>query len=431
MGAAVKLLNQSSRYYLLSSLVVFTIIGMVLFYALRFTLDYNTGESLRNTRRPLARHLLQLDELQPTMYIMDEIIELRPIAAVTEMETYQDTAILVVEADGEVELEPFRKYTYDELVNGTSYRISISLSTVENGDLIGTLLLVVLSGLMLFLLAVNLLNRYLSRQLWRPFYRTLTQLKTFSVQQNNAPAFPPSQTKEFNDLNQSLEAMTGQLVNEYESLRRFTENASHELQTPLAVIRNQIDLLLRGGERSEEDYVIIQRLSESVSKLGKLNQSLLLLTKIERGQVPDAEWVGLQPLVEHKLEQLAPGLKNMSVELKTSIEPTAIRMPLLLVDVLLNNLLGNAVRHNVRGGQLGVFLSSGKLEIENSGEPLEISPDVLFERFRKESKSADSLGLGLAIVREICDKYGCGLQYHHHEGIHRLTLSFGVNKTGS
>lgn len=422
MGQSMNLLKRTSRYYLFFSLVIFAIIGLVLFFALRYTLNHSTDDSLEHTRPALAREFRHLQALEPTMYIMDEIIELIPIAAVTNQETYRDTMILMPEDDGEMEAEPFRKYTYDELIDDKPYRVSISMSTVENEDLIQTLLLVVLGGLLLFLLAINLLNRYLTRALWRPFYRTLGQIKDFSVRADTAPAFAHSDTTEFEDLNRSLEDMTGQLMKEYDSLRRFTENASHELQTPLAIIRNQIDLLLREGERSEADYTIIQRLSESVSKLGKLNQSLLLLTKIERGQVPEAEWIDLKPLIERKLEQLTPGLEERGIKLDTGLVSKIVHLPAALADVLLNNLLGNAIRHNLDDGRLSVQLTAEKLVIENSGPPLKGSPEQLFKRFRKESSSGPSLGLGLAIVQEICDKFGFEVHYTYANNIHTMTV---------
>lgn len=423
----MKLLNRTSRYYLFFSLLIFLVIGLVLFVVLRLVLNHTTDESLEHTRPALARELGDLRELEPTLYIMDEIVELRPIAAVTEAETYQDTMILVAEDDGELEREPFRKYTYDELVGGKPYRISISLSTLESEDLITTLLAVVLGGLLLFLLAINVLNRYLSRVLWLPFYRTLETVKAFSVQQATAPTFEQSDTTEFEDLNRSLEEMTGLLIKEYDSLRRFTENASHELQTPLAIIRGQIDLLLRGEERSEADYAIIQGMSETVSKLGRLNQTLLLLTKIERGQVPKAEWIDLKLVVERKLEQLAPGMKARGIKVSTKLISTHVSIPMLLADVLLNNLLSNAVRHNVDGGTLDVSLRGCELMIENTGPVLHQRPEAMFERFQKDSKAAESLGLGLAIVQEICDKYAYHLAYEYEAGIHRIRV--GVDGT--
>ncbi len=424
MGQNMKLLDRSSRYYLFFSLLIFAVVGLVLYFALRITLIENTEESLRHTRPALVRQLLPGTELLPTMYIMDEVVEFQPIPRLTAVETYRDTLILTDQLDGELEWEPYRKYTYDELIRGKPYRVSISLSTVEKEDLILTLLFVVLGGLLLFLVAINLLNRYLSRQLWLPFYRTLKEIKQFSVRQKLAPAFPPSETIEFDDLNRGLEAMTGQLIGEYDSLRRFTENASHEIQTPLAIIRNHVDLLLRGPERSELDYGHLQRISESVSRLSKLNRSLLLLTRIEHDQFPEAVRLDPEPLLRDKLAQLAPLLAEKRIALTVELEPGSMFLPQALADVLLNNLLGNAIRHNIPEGKLDVVLGGRQLTITNTGPASRLDNRVIFDRFRKAGNVAESLGLGLAIVKEICDKYGLEIAYEQQDGLHRMTVNF-------
>ena len=420
----MKLLQRSSRYYLLSSLLVFAVIALAMFYLLRFSLNHTSDELLVNTRLPLARELAARS-LSPRMEIMDEIVELQPIPRLTDRQTFRDTLIEIFDIDeAELELEPYRKYTYDALVDGSPHRISISLSIVENEDIIQTVLTVVIGGLLLFLLAVNLLNRYLSKRLWKPFYRSVAEIRGFSARQSTAPAFPPSETDEFNELNQSLERMTGQMQREYASLHRFTENASHEIQTPLAIVRNHVDLLLRGPDRSEEEYGNLQRISEAVARLSKLNKTLLLLTKIEHDQIPDAGHLDLHTVIAEKLEQLAPALTDKSIRLTTELHSASVRLPPGLADVLLNNLLGNAIRHNLQGGTLRVRLNERQLIIENTGPTNDLSDAAVFERFRTQSTSGDSLGLGLALVREICDRYDYRIVYEQKEQVHRVTLHF-------
>ena len=418
----MKLLQRSSRYYLLFSLLIFTVIALALIIALRYSLDHTSDELLASTRLPLAQELASRP-LQPRMEIMGEIIELRPINHVTDQESFRDTMIELYDAwQGKFELEPYRKYTYESLISGRPYRISISLSTVENQDIIRNVLGVVLSGLLLFLLAINLLNRYLSIRLWEPFYATVAEIKTFSARQSVAPAFPPSETDEFTDLNRELEWMTGQMQREYDSLRQFTENASHEIQTPLAIIRNHLDLLLRDPDRREADYDNLQRISEAVSRLSKLNKTLLLLTKIEHDQFPDATPIDLCPLLVAKLEQLTPALTDKDIRLTTDLQPLTVCLPPALADILLNNLLGNAVRHNEEGGQLTVTLRAARLVIENTGPDSKLRGERVFERFRKDSRDADSLGLGLSLVREICDRFGFAIRYDHDGRLHKITV---------
>ncbi|CAH1002553.1 hypothetical protein LEM8419_03427 [Neolewinella maritima] len=420
----MKLLQRSSRYYLLFSLLIFGVIALALIVGLRYSLNHTSDELLANTRLPLARELAGRP-LRPRMEIMDEIIELQPIDRVTDRQSFRDTIIEMYDVEeAELELEPYRKYTYESPIGDTPYRISISLSTVENEDITRTVLGVVLAGLLLFLLAINLLNRYLSIRLWKPFYGTVAEIKAFSARQSVTPAFPPSETDEFTDLNRELQRMTGQMQREYDSLRQFTENASHEIQTPLAIIRNHVDLLLRDSDRPEADYGNLQRISEAVSRLSKLNKTLLLLTKIEHDQFPDAAPLDLYSLVSEKLKQLAPALEEKSIRLTTGLHPLTVRLPPALADVLLNNLLGNAVRHNLKGGQLAVTLGDRQLVVENTGPDSNLRGEQVFDRFRKEGTDTDSLGLGLALVREICDRFGFTIRYDRDGRLHKMTLTF-------
>jgi signal transduction histidine kinase len=157
---------------------------------------------------------------------------------------------------------------------------------------------------------------------------------------------------------------------------------------------------------------------------------LLLLTKIERQQFSKSEWIDLAPLVHKKLAQLQPFLTEKHISLSTEIESLSLRIHPVLADVLLNNLLGNAIRHNLPTGKLMVVLNSHVLTISNTGHPLDLFPDLLFERFRKQSTNSESLGLGLAIVKEICDQYGYVITYNYAGGSHEVRLDFTPIATG-
>ncbi|PHI21323.1 hypothetical protein CEQ90_02680 [Lewinellaceae bacterium SD302] len=423
----MKLLQRTARYYLLLSLAVFSTLGMVLFFLLRFILDHAVDEGLTKTSTVLERQLSRLDSLPPEVEIMDEIVVLQAIGEASDYTRYSDT-LLFDDSPDEMEFEPYRKYTYETELKGQAYRVSLHHSKVESDDLILTIFLFVLVAFALVLLALNLLGNYLSRKLWRPFHATLDKVRSFSIQNPIAANFGTSSVNEFNDLNRSLEAMTVKLTNDYKSLRQFTENASHEMQTPLAIMRNQVDLLLTGPERSEEDYQRIQVLSETIARLSKLNQSLLLLTKIERAQYVENEWIDIAPIINKKLDQLAVFINEKDIRQTTEIQPVQLYMNTVLVDVLLNNLIGNAIRHNVAGGRLEVIVDQYQLFIRNTGPELKRSSETLFNRFQKESTLSDSLGLGLAIVREVCDRYGYTLIYNSADGWHEVKVLFNTAK---
>lgn len=417
----MKLLQRTAYYYLIFSLLVFLLGALVMFLALRVVLDYETDEGLRHTSKVVKAYLVDLDSIPAKLSIMDEIVELRPVVTAKEIELFSDTLMFDPE---EQEYEPYRKFTFLDSLRGQNYLVSINHSRVENEDLITTILLVNLGILGLLLLTLNQLNRFLSRRLWQPFHQTITQIQSFSIQNDAKLELSPTKTEEFDQLNRSLERMTDKLQQDYRSLRRFTENASHELQTPLAIMRNQVDLLLQNADRPPEDFASIRHLSEAISRLGRLNKALLLLTKIENEQYGATEPIRLLPLLQQKLAALQPLLEERGIILKSDLQEITLEIHPVLADVLLNNLLENAIKHNLPNGQIDIHLSTDKLSIANTGTPLETPPLELFERFAKGSTNHQSLGLGLAIVREICNLYGWNISYDIQQDRHQLVVSF-------
>lgn len=392
-----------------------------MFISLRLVLDQETDEGLRHTREVLKDYLIVLDTLPAQLRIMDEVVELRTIQSLTNTEVFTDTLFYDV---ADQEYKPYRKYTFEDKIGGQLYVISLNHSRVENEDLISTILLVNLGILALLLLALNQLNRFLSLRLWRPFYQTIEEIKHFSVQDNEKINLGQTQTDEFAQLNRSLASMTDKLQRDYQSLRRFTENASHELQTPLTIMRHQVDLLLQNAKRPAADFESISHLSEAISRLGRLNKALLLLTRIENKQYKTAETINLLGTLKQKIAALRPLLKDRQLELSEDLSDCRLEINAVLADVLLNNLLENAIKYNEANGKIQLFLNSEKLKLSNTGPATSGPTEELFERFTKGKTDNQSLGLGLAIVREICTLYGWSVQYHNPQNWHEVIIVF-------
>lgn len=417
----MKLLQRTGRYYLLFSLIIFSVGGLVMFLVLRTVLDYETDEGLTHTRKVLKPYLSQLDTLPGRLQIMDEVVDLHPVINSSDISIFSDTLFF---DSTEQEWEPYRTYTYTDDIHGKFYRIALHHSRVENEDLITTIFLVNLGILGLLLLSLNQLNRILSKKLWEPFYETIQRIRTFSIQEEKPLLLPDSQTEEFDQLNAGLERMADKLQRDYRNLRRFTENASHEMQTPLAIMRNQVDLLLQHPDRSPADYENIRHLSEAISRLRKLNKALLMLTRIENEQYSTSQTIDLLPLLETKLDALQPLLADRQIRLQSTLQSCPCQVHPVLADVLLNNLLENAIKHNIMGGTIDLNLNGQQLSIANPGEQLQIAPEELFERFTKGKTGSQSLGLGLAIVREVCNFYNWTLNYEIQDSRHLITVSF-------
>ncbi|MCB0630131.1 MAG: ATP-binding protein [Saprospiraceae bacterium] len=417
----MKLLQKTGQYYLLFSLIIFSLGGLIMFLVLRKVLDYETDEGLQHTRQVLKPYLEQQDALPPRLHVMDEVVELRRVNALSDLSSFADT---VFYDTIDQELEPYRTYHYSEKINGEFYEVALHHSRVENEDLITTILLVNLGVLGLLLLALNQISRSISQKLWQPFYETISQIQAFSMQEERPLQLPATSTEEFDQLNRSFKRMAEKLQRDFRNLRRFTENASHEMQTPLAIMRNQVDLLLQSNDRSEADYEKIRYLSEAISRLGKLNKALLLLTRIENEQFQSSEPLDLLPLLNQKLDALQPLLIERGITFQSILADCTLPVHPILADVLLNNLLDNAIKHNVPDGKIDLVLDQQHFCISNTGYPVDISPDDLMERFAKGRSDSQSLGLGLAIVHEICKLYGWELEYVIEEDQHRITISF-------
>ncbi len=422
----MKLLQATGRYYLWSSVLIFLVGSAIFFFALRYVIDIETDERLIDAKPTLKYQLAAMERIPSVFIISDDVIEASPLPGMnaydSAYEAFSDTLLLdAVEG----EFEPFRKFTYHEMINGRPYRISLSHSSLDSEALVATIVLTVLGILALLLLAVNLVNRYWSLQAWRPFYQAIHQVKGFTFDKGKPLSPPPTNIEEFQEMNHALKLMTTKVLRDYQSLKQFTENASHEIQTPLAIIKSKAELLMQREGWNEKQRQAIQEIQQAASRLSRLNSSLLLLARIENRQYTDNRDLPLKPLIEEKLSQMEPLLSAGNLTVRTELANVSKIMAPTLAEVLLNNLLGNAIKHNIPEGQIEVFLQAEQLTVRNTGAPLDVPPESLFERFRKGAGSSPSLGLGLAIVREICDIYGFKAEYAYTNGWHELRMLWG------
>ncbi|MCB0560686.1 MAG: HAMP domain-containing histidine kinase [Lewinellaceae bacterium] len=417
----MKLLQATGRYYLLFSLFLFVLGGGILYLALSYFIDIETDERLLDTKPALQFQLSAMDSLPSVLVISDDVIETTPLPEFTEYEHFSDT---LVWDPIEKEFEPYRKFTYHDKIHGGPYRIALSHTKLDSEALVMTSLFAVLGILLFLLLAINLFNRYLSLRLWRPFYQTIEQIRGFAFDKG-APLSPPrTRIEEFEVLNRALELMTTKVLSDYRSLKQFTENASHEIQTPLAIIRSKIELLMQQGGRNENERQAIQYIQEAASRLSKLNTSLLLLARIENRQYSDTRELNFKTLIEKKIDQLEPLISSKNLTVQAQLADVSQKMDPTLAEVLLSNLLINAIKHNLPGGNIEARLQEKKLSIRNTGKPLTGPSEDLFKRFRKGTDASPSLGLGLAIVKEICAIYGFEAKYAYQDNWHELTISW-------
>jgi len=276
------------------------------------------------------------------------------------------------------------------------------------------------------LLFISILINYLiAKRLWRPFYKSVKMAGKFDIQSDKPLELPETDIKEFRQLNSVFDTMTRKMRNDYLNLKEFSENASHELQTPLAVIRSKTDLLMQQKKLNKESISLIKSINESTNKLFKLNQGLLLISKIENQAFHEKKIVSLKQITQSGLDNYKEimNLKNISVQMDITDE-AKVEMNEVLADVLISNILSNAVRFNINNGFLKCHIDSRYLIISNTGLPLTTNPENLFGRFHKASDNPQSVGLGLSIVKKITDAYGMLISYTCTDSIHEIKLQY-------
>lgn len=276
----------------------------------------------------------------------------------------------------------------------------------------------------LLLTGFVLLNRNISRRLWRPFYQSLDQIKHFDLNQQTSVEFPRTDIAEFSELNQELDKLISGNVSAYRQQREFADNASHELQTPLAIVQSKLDLLLQSKSLTNDQYNIIEEAFTALTRVSRINKNLLLLTKMENSQFMEKEQVNFSLLLADSITQFASFAEAKDLQMITEIDSDfQVNGNRVLVEILVNNLITNAIRHSATAGKIFVRLGHQELLLKNTGS-MELNPDQLFKRFSTASSATPGTGLGLSLVKQICQRYDWSINYSYAEGLHVFSLRF-------
>lgn len=320
---------------------------------------------------------------------------------------------------------PSLQVSSQRAIHGQWYRISSVAFLPEPDDIYLNGIILVFAWTFVFLIAlVVVLSEIFSWHILRPFNSTLEAMQQFHVDQNAGVILDETSTDEFRQLNAFLLTMTDKAQRDYTSLREFTENASHELQTPIATMTAKIELLMQ-TELDEEQLGMIAAIHDESQRLTRINQSLILLARLDQYQLPDDATVNFSDELRNSLQRFSDWLEMKSIRLSVDIRPNVmLDCDPSLAEMLLTNLISNAIRHNVVEGELELRLDAHALVIRNTGAAPTIPVEQLFGRFRKGNAAIDSIGIGLAIVRKICLLHRYGLRYEFDGGYHEITVTF-------
>jgi len=421
----MRLLTKITLSYLAVSFLVLLTGGIIIFKLIKHEIDKEHHFYLENQLKVITKSIekgIRVDNLE------DEKVQITPLgknANETEV-TFSDTLVwhpYLEREETNLKLQTVRK------IGDAFYQISIHDVIVESDDITEAARGSVISIFILLLVAILIFSVFFSKWIFRPFDETLEKIKSFRLASNEALELKPTETNEFAKLNDFLKQMTSKSKKDYFNLKRFNENASHEMQTPLAIARGKIELLMESENLSEEEKKLVNAAHNSILKLSRLGKSLSLISKIENQEFANFEKINFTEVIKKVLKNFEELIELKSIQLKTDLESNVRgKMDPVLADILLTNLLQNSIKHNHQGGMIAITLSQKILEIVNTGNPPEVPPSELFERFKKSQNNHDSLGLGLSIVREICDLSGLDIAYNYIDKYHRIRVSLSLIK---
>jgi len=308
-------------------------------------------------------------------------------------------------------------------LKGEHYIIIVAESKEASENLTQLIIGITILLTAILLLILILTNRYIFSGIWRPFYHILQQLKAFNVADANNINLNKTNIDEFSELNDAVTVMASRVKNDYQNLKSFTENASHEMLTPIAVITSKLDTLIQDEKLKAEQFVQINDIYTATNKLSRLNQSLLLLVKIDNDLIQDNATFNLKDVILEKEHQLQELVQNKNIELIHLLEDKQITASRYLIEILINNLFSNAIKHNPVDGKLYIRLTQRDLRFQNTGDHNALNSDEIFERFKK-GKNSDGTGLGLTIAKNICSQYGYSLNYSFESPYHTFKITF-------
>jgi two-component system, OmpR family, sensor kinase len=309
-------------------------------------------------------------------------------------------------------------------IHGKNYSITSFGYVINAGSLLNELETTAIWKWLFILSLIAVSGRLVSRIILSPFNKTLKVIERFNLKQKEKVRLSATNTREFRELNNFVQAMTDKAVDEYIALKEFTENASHELQTPVAVMGMKLEMLAESAI-TDEQALLINDMQRSLEKLSRINSSLVLLTRLENHEYSTNESLNFCELINESLDTYKELMEMKSITLSKNVtRGVYVKLHPTLGHLLLNNLISNAIRHNKAGGSISLELTRQTLVIINTGPEPSIPTVELFHRFKKSNQSSESIGIGLAIVKQICDIHHFDIQYTFTNGFHKITIEF-------
>jgi signal transduction histidine kinase len=415
----MKFLTKINRNYLILFSAMLLVISFSTYFVLQTIIRENMKENLIIKGAFIKKQIAETNHI-PELKPFIEIIRLDVKMIMNKQ--FKEVILFNAREDEE---EVYVEYSDVLQVNNAYYLIKIREASVESEDLAISIAVVVFSLLFIAFAVSYFITKRLNKSIWHKFEYNLREIENFNFRENKSIQLRSSNIDEFDRLNLVVNNLTDKLKKDFLSLKEFTENASHEIQSPLTIASLNLEETLQ-QELSEEAFKKVVTAINAIQRLTILNQNLLLLTKIENNQFAANDFIVLNELIEAKIQEFDPLTREKNIKIEFIFQSGfRVKMNQHLAGILINNLLSNAVNHNVNNGFIRITADQNKITICNTGTTNELTGETIFNRFVKGNPK--SYGLGLAIVKQICDTHQLDIHYSKNE-FHCFTIS---QKTGT
>lgn len=420
----MKLLTLTNRYYSLAIVLILLVGGIVSYGILRQIINREFNQKLYAEKEQFLYEWHTYEKLKETLYLnVGDRIEVKNVDYDPKiLGVLSDT--IMYDSYEKIEL-PFRQLKFSDKLNGKYYLVTITKSLLPTEDLVQGVGEIIAILIVALVLTLSYLTRSMSKRIWGPFNQTISSLRDYQISNTEKVNFPKTFIDEFKELNQVLLSMIWKNKKDYESLKEFTENASHEIQTPLAIIKSKAELLLQECNLKPKNLEDVGRIYEAANRLSRLKQGLSMLSKMDNNQFYEVEPIEMDEFLNKKISNFSEliEMKNISLRKVFNAKPMLI-LNNTMAYVLITNLLNNAIKHNVENGEILITLNDNELIIENTGLTIKEDPENFFQRFKKGSNSSESSGLGLALIKKVCDIYDMRINYSVSDNRHRIAIRF-------
>ena len=421
----MKLLSYTYRKLALLLFLLMAVWGVLFYYAIIDEVVDETDDTLENYGEILMESALHDPSILETEGSLMSFYKFTPISEEEGRHYRQVFYDATVYIELEDEDEPVRVMcTAFRMPDGQYYELKLMISILERDDMVEAMLWYLGALFLLFLICTSIGIQLVLKGVFRPLHRLLDWLHCIQPGKEVPPLDNPTKIREFRQLSDAALDMGNRSYKAYEEQKQFIENASHELQTPLAIVRGKVELLAESEGMTEQQMEQLDEIYATLGRAVKLNKSLLLLSRIENGQYTEMEDVSVDEILDELLPDLMDIYEHKQVRLirKREEQPFIIRCNHSLAQILVSNLVKNSLLHNREGGELQVLTTPTSLVIKNTGD-VPLDGEKLFRRFyHGMDGKKDSTGLGLAIARSIALSSSLKLTYDWQDGMHTFRL---------